>query len=213
MARRPGAVCWSRARGVLLVGVVAAVFIGYTPEPGHPSALAGRRRSGAQSARALGHLLVSRHRHAAAITGTATRSSGRTSCFFRCIPLLMRAGGVVTGGHPLLAGLVISLAAFLLGAVLFLAVDRRSAGAGHRDRRRVAAQRVSAPRCFSARPTPSRCICSSSSPPATTRSAACSRARRSPACWAGWSGPTACCCRSRSRGSRSSTDRGSTRHL
>ncbi len=62
--------------------------------------------------------------------------------FFPLYPLLMRAGGVVTGGHPLLAGLVDLARRVPDRAVLLLAVDRRQAGTGHGDDGGVAAQRV-----------------------------------------------------------------------
>jgi hypothetical protein len=104
--------------GVLVVGVVAAVFIGYVPEPGRPSAW---------------RLDVDPVRNLLARWDTffyldiATRGyqwngdplKGQNVVFFPLYPLLMRGLGAVIGGHPLLAGLTVSLVAFFLALLYF----------------------------------------------------------------------------------------------
>jgi hypothetical protein len=104
--------------GVLLVGVMAAVFIGYTPIPGHASAW---------------RLDVDPVRNLLARWDTffyldiATRGyqwngdplKGQNVVFFPLFPLLMRGVGSLIGGHPLLAGLIVSLVAFLLALIYF----------------------------------------------------------------------------------------------
>jgi Mannosyltransferase (PIG-V) len=105
--------------GVLVVGVIAAVFIGYTPEaPGRPSAW---------------RLHVDPVRNLLARWDTffyldiATRGyqwngdarQGQNVVFFPLYPLLMRGLGAAIGGHPLLAGLIVSLLAFLLALICF----------------------------------------------------------------------------------------------
>ena len=104
--------------GVLLVGMAASVFIGYTPEPGTPSAW---------------HVAADPLRNLLARWDTfwyldiATRGyhwngnplEQQNVVFFPLFPLLMRAGGAAIGGHPLLAGLLVSLTAFLLALAYF----------------------------------------------------------------------------------------------
>jgi hypothetical protein len=104
--------------GVLMVGLVAALAIGYTPEAGEPSSW----RVAASPARNLlarwdtfWYLdIATRGYH-----WNGNPLEQQNVVFFPLYPLLLRAGGVVTGGHPLLAGLVISLAAFLIGLCYF----------------------------------------------------------------------------------------------
>jgi mannosyltransferase PIG-V len=105
--------------GVLVVGVIAAMLIGYTPEaPGRPSAW---------------RLEIDPVRNLLARWDTffyldiATRGyqwngnalQGQNVVFFPLYPLLMRGLGAAIGGHPLLAGLIVSLMAFLLALSYF----------------------------------------------------------------------------------------------
>jgi hypothetical protein len=104
--------------GALLVGVAAAIFIGYTPEPGHPSAW----RLDADPVRNL----LARW-DTFFYLDIATRGyqwngeplKGQNVVFFPLFPLAMRSGGALIGGHPLLAGLIVSLVAFLAALVYF----------------------------------------------------------------------------------------------
>jgi hypothetical protein len=104
--------------GVLLVGLTAAVVIGYTPEPGTPSAWQ-------VSAGPLGNLLA--RWDAFWYLDIATRGyhwngnplEQQNVVFFPLYPLLMRVLGAGIGGHPLLAGLCVSLVAFLLALAYF----------------------------------------------------------------------------------------------
>jgi Mannosyltransferase (PIG-V) len=98
--------------GVLAVGIAAALFIGYTPEPGEPSAW---------------QVAVDPVRNLLArwdtfwyldIATGGYRWNGypleqQNVVFFPLLPLLMRVIGAAIGGHPLVAGLIVSLAAFL----------------------------------------------------------------------------------------------------
>jgi hypothetical protein len=99
--------------GVLLVGLAAAVFIGYKPDPGEPSAW---------------HVDVDPVRNLLArwdsfwyldIASRGYHWNGnplqqQNVAFFPLYPLLMRVVGSAIGGHPLLAGLLVSLTTFLL---------------------------------------------------------------------------------------------------
>jgi hypothetical protein len=104
--------------GALLVGLTAAVFLGYTPEPGEPSAW----RVAADPVRNL----LARW-DAFWYLDIATRGyhwngnplEQQNVVFFPLYPLLMRVLGTATGGHLLLAGLLVSLASFLLALAYF----------------------------------------------------------------------------------------------
>jgi hypothetical protein len=99
--------------GVLLVGLAAAVLIGDTPVPGEPSAW----RVSVDPARNL----LARW-DAFWYLDIATRGyrwngnplEQQNVVFFPLFPLLMRVIGRAIGGHVLLAGLLVSLIAFLL---------------------------------------------------------------------------------------------------
>jgi hypothetical protein len=104
--------------GVLVVGVAAAVFIGYTPEPGHPSAW----RLDVDPVRNLlarwdTYFYLDIATHGYQWNGNPLK--GQNVVFFPLYPLLMRGLGMSIGGHPLLAGLIVSLAAFLLAMLYF----------------------------------------------------------------------------------------------
>ena len=104
--------------GVLFVGVAAAVFIGYTPEPGHPSAW----RLDVDPVRNLlarwdTYFYLDIATHGYQWDGNPLK--GQNVVFFPLYPLLMRGLGLSIGGHPLLAGLIVSLAAFLLAMLYF----------------------------------------------------------------------------------------------
>jgi Gpi18-like mannosyltransferase len=102
--------------GVLLAGLIAAVFLGYTPQPGHPSAW----RADVDPVRNL----LARW-DTFFYLDIATRGyqwnghplEGQNVVFFPLFPMLMRGVGAAIGGHPLLAGLLVSLVAFLLALV------------------------------------------------------------------------------------------------
>jgi hypothetical protein len=104
--------------GVLLVGLAAAVFIGYMPEAGKPSAW----RVDVDPVRNLlarwdtfWYLdVASRGYH-----WNGNPLEQQNVVFFPLFPLLMRVGGTAIGGHPLLAGLFVSLVAFLLALSYF----------------------------------------------------------------------------------------------
>src|SRR4051812_19913816 len=104
--------------GVLLVGLIAAVFIGYTPEPGAPSAW--------RVANDPVRNLLARW-DAFWYMDVATRGyhwngnplEQQNVVFFPLFPLLMRGGGAAIGGHPLLAGLSAALAAFFAALCYF----------------------------------------------------------------------------------------------
>jgi hypothetical protein len=103
--------------GVLIVGLAAAVFIGYTPKPGP---MAWR-----VSANPALNLLA--RWDAYWYLDIATRGyhwngnpiEQQNVVFFPLLPLLMRVGGAAIGGHPLIAGLGVSLTAFLLALCYF----------------------------------------------------------------------------------------------
>jgi hypothetical protein len=104
--------------GVLVVGVAAALFIGYTPEPGHPSAW----RLDVDPVRNLlarwdTYFYLDIATHGYQWNGNPLK--GQNVVFFPLYPLLMRGLGMSIGGHPLLAGLIVSLAAFLLAMLYF----------------------------------------------------------------------------------------------
>ena len=104
--------------GVLLVGLGAAVFVGYRPEAGEPSSW---------------RVAIDPVRNLLARWDTfwyldiATRGyhwngnplEQQNVVFFPLFPMMMRAAGTVVGGHPLLAGLLVSLAAFLAALCYF----------------------------------------------------------------------------------------------
>ena len=104
--------------GVLLVGLAAAVVIGYTPEPGTPSAwhvADGPVRNLLARWDAFWYLdIVTRGYH-----WNGNPLEQQNVVFFPLYPLLMRVLGAVIGGHPLVAGLCVSLAAFLLALTYF----------------------------------------------------------------------------------------------
>jgi hypothetical protein len=103
---------------VLAAGLLAAVFVGYTPEPGHPSAW----RLDADPI----HNMLARW-DTFFYLDIATRGYswngnphlGQNVVFFPLFPFLMRGVGRLAGGHLLLAGLLVSLAAFLLALMVF----------------------------------------------------------------------------------------------
>jgi hypothetical protein len=98
--------------GVLLVGLVAAIYIGYTPEAGAPSAW----RVAADPVRNLlarwdtfWYLDIATRGY----SWNGNPLEQQNVVFFPLLPLLMRVLGAAIGGHPLVAGLCVSLAAFL----------------------------------------------------------------------------------------------------
>jgi hypothetical protein len=104
--------------GVLLVGVTAAVFIGYTPIPGHASAW----RLDADPVRNLLARWDTFYYLDIATRGyqwNGDAFEGQNVVFFPLFPLLMQGVGTLIGGHPLLAGLIVSLVAFLLALIYF----------------------------------------------------------------------------------------------
>ena len=104
--------------GALLVGVAAAVFIGYTPEPGHPSAWrldVDPVRNMLARWDTFFYLDIATHGY----QWNGDPLKGQNVVFFPLFPLAMRGLGTLIGGHPLLAGLIVSLAAFLLALIYF----------------------------------------------------------------------------------------------
>jgi hypothetical protein len=103
---------------VLLAGFAAAVFIGYTPEAGEPSVW----RVSPDPV----HNLLARW-DTFWYLDIATRGyhwngnplEQQNVVFFPLFPLMMRAVGTSIGGHLLIAGLGVSLAAFLLALCYF----------------------------------------------------------------------------------------------
>jgi len=98
--------------GVLLVGLAAAVFIGYTPDPGEPSAWrVAADPAGNLLARwdAFWYLDIATHGY----RWNGNPLEQQNVVFFPLFPVLMRAVGAAIGGHALIAGLIVSLAAFL----------------------------------------------------------------------------------------------------
>ena len=104
--------------GVLLAGLAAVVFIGYTPEPGNPSAwhvAADPVRNLLARWDAFWYLdIASRGYH-----WNGNPLEQQNVVFFPLYPLLMRLFGAAIGGHALAAGLCVSLAAFLLALTYF----------------------------------------------------------------------------------------------
>jgi hypothetical protein len=103
---------------VLLAGLLAAVYVGYVPQPGHPSAW----RLDPDPVRNLlarwdtfFYLDIATRGY----SWNGNPHAGQNVVFFPLFPFLMRALGRIIGGHPLLAGLVVSLGAFLLALVIF----------------------------------------------------------------------------------------------
>jgi len=98
---------------VLIVGLAAAVFIGYKPDPAEPSAWqvdADPVRNLLARWDSFWYLdIASRGYH---WNGNALQQ--QNVVFFPLYPLLMRVVGAAIGGHPLLAGLLVSLTSFLL---------------------------------------------------------------------------------------------------
>jgi hypothetical protein len=98
---------------VLLIGLAAVVFIGYKPVPAEPSAWQidpDPVRNLLARWDTFWYLdIASRGYH---WNGNALQQ--QNVVFFPLYPLLMRVGGAAIGGHPLLAGLLVSLTAFLL---------------------------------------------------------------------------------------------------
>ena len=104
--------------GVLVVGLVAALTIGYTPEAGEPSSwqvAASPTRNLLARWDTFWYLDIARRGY----QWNGNPLEQQNVVFFPLYPLLLRAGGGVTGGHPLLAGLAISLASFLIGLCYF----------------------------------------------------------------------------------------------
>jgi hypothetical protein len=104
--------------GVLLVGLGAVVFIGYTPETGEPSSW----RVAIDPARNLlarwdtfWYLDIATHGY----HWNGNPLEQQNVVFFPLFPLLMRAVGRAIGGHLLFAGLLVSLAAFLTALCYF----------------------------------------------------------------------------------------------
>jgi hypothetical protein len=102
----------SRA-GVLIVGVVAAVLIGYTPVPGEPSAwLVDPNPVRNLLARWDSFWYFDIASRGYQWNGNPLEQ--QNVVFFPLFPLLMRVIGAAIGGHPLVAGMLVSLSAFLL---------------------------------------------------------------------------------------------------
>jgi hypothetical protein len=103
---------------VLAAGLLAAVFVGYTPEPGHPS---GWRLDPDPLRNMLArwdtffYLDIATHGYA----WNGNAHQGQNIVFFPLFPMLMRGAGWLGGGHPLLAGLLVALTAFLLALLVF----------------------------------------------------------------------------------------------
>jgi hypothetical protein len=103
---------------VLAAGLLAAVYIGYTPEPGHPSAW----RLDPDPIRNMLARWDTFFYLDIAARGYAWNGNvhqGQNVVFFPLFPMLMRAAGAIGGGHLLLAGLLVSLTAFLLALLVF----------------------------------------------------------------------------------------------
>ncbi len=103
---------------VLAAGLLAAIFIGYTPEAGHPSAWrldADPIRNMLARWDTFFYLDIATRGYA----WNGNAHQGQNVVFFPLFPMLMRAAGWLGGGHPLLAGLVVSLIAFLLALLVF----------------------------------------------------------------------------------------------
>ncbi len=105
----------SRA-GVLLIGLAAAVFIGFDPAPNESA----KWRVAADPFRNLlarwdtfWYLDIAAHGY----RWTGNPLVQQNVVFFPLYPTLMRVGGAMLGGRPLVAGLLVSLAAFLTALV------------------------------------------------------------------------------------------------
>jgi hypothetical protein len=103
--------------GVLIVGLAAAVFVGYTPKAG-PAAW---RISADPALNLLARWdtfwyldIATRGYH-----WNGNPLEQQNVVFFPLLPLLMRVGGAAIGGHPVIAGLAVSLFAFLLALCYF----------------------------------------------------------------------------------------------
>ena len=195
--------------GVLVVGVAAAVVIGYTPEPGHPSAW----RLDVDPVRNLlarwdTYFYLDIATHGYQWNGNPLK--GQNVVFFPLYPLLMRGLGTSIGGHPLLAGLIVSLAAFLLAMLYFWRWTADRLGTPDTATGAVWLLRAFPLGVFYSAVTYRIAYCSSSSPPVTTLSVARS-ANRCRGFSRDLSGPTGCCWRSRSRGRRASPSGGHVR--
>jgi hypothetical protein len=98
--------------GVLAVGLTAAVVVGYTPDPGEPSmwrVAADPVRNLLARWDAFWYLdIATRGYH-----WNGNPLEQQNVVFFPLLPWLMRVIGAAIGGHPLVAGLLVSLAAFL----------------------------------------------------------------------------------------------------
>jgi hypothetical protein len=103
---------------VLVAGLLAAVCIGYTPEPGHPSGwLADPDPVRNLLARwdTFFYLDIATRGY----QWNGNPLEGQNVVFFPLFPMLMRVAGALIGGHPLLGGLIVSLVAFLLALLYF----------------------------------------------------------------------------------------------
>jgi Mannosyltransferase (PIG-V) len=104
--------------GVLLVGLAAAVSIGYRPDAGEPSSwrvAVDPVRNVLARWDTFWYLdIASRGYH-----WNGNPLEQQNVVFFPLFPLMMRAVGTAIGGHPLAAGLLVSLAAFLAALCWF----------------------------------------------------------------------------------------------
>jgi hypothetical protein len=104
--------------GVLLVGLAAAVIVGYTPDAGEPS-------TWQLAANPVRNLLARWDTFwYLDIAARGYRWNGnpleqQNVAFFPLFPLMMRIVGTVAGGHLLIAGLIVSLVAFLAALCYF----------------------------------------------------------------------------------------------
>lgn len=122
LARTVWAVALTRA-AVLVTGVLAVLLFGTTPPP---AAEAFWRVSPNEVANLLARWDTFYY-HQIATTGYEWNPSvfwHYNVVFFPLYPLLMRWGGLALGGHPLLAGLIVSLAAFAISMVLVYKLAR-----------------------------------------------------------------------------------------
>ena len=104
--------------GVLLAGFAAAMFIGYTPEAGEPSmwrVSADPVRNFLARWDTFWYLdIATRGYH-----WNGNPLEQQNVVFFPLFPSMMRAVGTAIGGHLLIAGLGVSLAAFLVALCYF----------------------------------------------------------------------------------------------
>jgi hypothetical protein len=115
--------------GVLIVGLVAVITIGYAPQAGEPSAWhvdADPMRNLLARWDTFWYLDIAAHGY----HWNGNPLEQQNVVFFPLYPLVLRAGGIVTGGHPLIAGLCVSVAAFLAALCYFWrwTADRLGAG-------------------------------------------------------------------------------------